>query len=566
MDACPLCGSIRKKNLYSHLFFVHSYTKQQIEDIKEERRRERLALCSTISKCKICDVQLPSKRAVERHVKCCHPEKYLENWAHIWCPICHEGLKNHHALVDHAQANHSETANQYKIEVVNFPNMEEFEKWKRISEEHDMTSRAIASSKQYKGAKVMYMRCHRAQSRCRRLEDSLRKGTRKVVPFCTAFMKVTEREFGVKVEYCSTHFGHDIQPELLRLDKQSEQYIVSLLRKGLKCREVFDTIKEEAASQTFFRYVTLRKIWNIAKKYSLRPVDIRRGKGVYVSDSGSEDEECGQSDAMETESETVVAGPEPPESEPAASPPDQPEPDPGVASPTQMEEGPVAANPAQPEPEPTASHPEEPEPEPMDVNPEQPEPEPSAAPPEPPEPDPMITHSERPDSAPTHPEPPKPEPDATEPESVTEKLLSEFTVTSERPQQGLLVQTTQPEPDFLHAESLLSQEQSSLHPESARCPPGFTKKLIPADSDLKEVKQEAEDEKPPINYEMANMEVLGRIEKIIAGFHADVLQIATQSSRSSYSTLNKALRAMEAARAQTQSLASKLSKESGAKT
>ncbi|RCN50066.1 zinc finger, C2H2 type [Ancylostoma caninum] len=496
MDACPLCGSIRKKNLYSHLFFVHSYTKQQIEDFKEERRRERLALCGTTSNCKVCGVQLPSKRAVERHVRAEHPEKYLENWPHIWCPICHEILKSHYALVDHAQANHSETADQYKIEVVNFPNMEEFEKWKRISEEHDMTSRAITSSKQRKGSRVMYMRCHRAQNRCRRLKDSSRKGTRKVVPFCTAFMKVIESESGVRVEYCSTHFGHDVQPELLRLDKQSEQYIVSLLRKGLKCREVYETVKEKAATQT-----------NIAKKYSLRPVDIRRGKGVYVSDNESEEEECDQSDAMEVDSETVVADPEPSEPEPVASHPVEPEQEPEVAPSTEMEQGLVDAHPAQPEPEPMVLHPEQSRPEPMGVIPEQPEPGPSAAPSEPPESEPVVAHSQQPESVATQSEQPKQEPDDAEPESVTEKLLSEFTVTSERPQQEILVQTTQPESDFLHAESLLPQEQSSF-------PSGFTKRLITAESDLKEIKQEADEEKPPINYEMANMEVLGRIEKI----------------------------------------------------
>ncbi|EYC29527.1 hypothetical protein Y032_0006g3019 [Ancylostoma ceylanicum] len=558
MDACPLCGSVKGKNLYDHLFYVHSYTKQQIEDIKEERRRERLTMCSTVSNCKTCQGQFPSKRALIRHVREAHPERCHESEAQIRCPICHEGVKSHHALVDHAQANHSETPAQYRIEVVNFPNREEFEKWKRISEEHDLTSRAIVSSKQHKSARVTYMRCHRAAHGGigrRKLQEGAKKRSRKAVPFCTAFMKVTERDSGVTVEYCSAHCGHDIQPELLRLDKQSEQYIVSLLRKGLKFRKVYEIVKEKAASQTLFHYVTLRKIWNIAKKYSLRPVDIRRGKGVIVSDSGSEDEESGRSDAMEVEPEAVDADPESAEPEPITRDSDQPEPEP-VFEPSALLE-----------PEPMVSHPGEPAPEPMDVPLEQPEPEPepSALPPTLPEPENIIAYPEQPEPIATPPEQPKPEPSPTEPETVTEKLLSEFTVTSERLQPEILVQTPQPEPDFLHAESLLSQEQNPLHPDHANCP--LTRRVITPGLEVKvvEVKQEADDEKPPINYEMANMEVLGRIEKIIAGFHADVLQIATQANRSSYSTLNKALRAMEAARAQTQSAASKILKESGSK-
>lgn len=202
---------------------------------------------------------------------------------------------------------------------------------------------------------------------------------------------------------------------------------------------------------------------NVAQKYSLRPVDIRR-KGLVISECESEDEECGGAEAMDSEPETVVAHSELPEPEPMATVLEQPEPEPMVTHPEQ--------------PEPMATHPEKPEP------------------------GPVVTYPEQSDAEPT----------VAEQVSVEEKLLSEFSVASEKLEPEFILSATQP----LHAESLLALEQMSQHPEPASCPPASTTKLVTAEADLKvvEIKCEIDGEKPPINYEMANMEVLGRIEKV----------------------------------------------------
>ncbi|KHJ94141.1 hypothetical protein OESDEN_05935 [Oesophagostomum dentatum] len=119
------------------------------------------------------------------------------------------------------------------------------------------------------------------------------------------------------------------------------------------------------------------------------------------------------------------------------------------------------------------------------------------------------------------------------------------------------------------AEDLLSSESShsSVKEEESPEPDNDITERKPSDeivfkSETSDNNKDVVPMEPAVDYKLANMEVLGRIEKIIAGFHTDVLQIASQSDRNSYKTLNKALRAMEAARALTQSAASKISKES----
>ncbi|KAK6748508.1 hypothetical protein RB195_001245 [Necator americanus] len=194
MEPCPLCGLESKKRLYDHLFYAHSYTKEQIEEFKKKRRREKLIeSCTTVQNCKHCEKVFSSKLCLRRHEKKAHPDKYTEKkLARIWCPLCFKIMKHHRDLVHHAQAAHAETPGKYRVEVISFPNVDEFEKWRRSTEEHDVTSRSIVSTKRGPAGKIKYLRCHRAalNAKDKTSIGSTIKHSRKVVPFCTAYMKI----------------------------------------------------------------------------------------------------------------------------------------------------------------------------------------------------------------------------------------------------------------------------------------------------------------------------------------------------------------------------------------
>ncbi|KAK6748513.1 hypothetical protein RB195_001250 [Necator americanus] len=259
---------------------------------------------------------------------------------------------------------------------------------------------------------------------------------------------------GVKVEYCPNHCGHDTDPELLKLDEKSELYIVSLLKKGYKCRKVYDIIQNTRTSQPLLHLATLRKIWNIAKKHSLRPKDNRKPR---------------TSVAVRSE---IISHCTPPE---RLSMPQ---------SKHSLEKTHEAVQQLSSEWV-------------VDLEPE-------------------IEHP---------------------------KLTSEICS---------IEKATDPKATVGQGSK---QEPVNLEPTSAQIPP-------PSILEIAELELNPQSVTPPADYELANTELVSRIEKIIAGFHADVLQIAIQSNHRSYSTLNRALRAMEAARAVTKSLATKISNES----
>ncbi|RCN50320.1 hypothetical protein ANCCAN_03542 [Ancylostoma caninum] len=112
------------------------------------------------------------------------------------------------------------------------------------------------------------MRCH-----CAIRGSTIREKTKKIVPYCTAYMNVVKKEDSVSVEYCLTHCGHEARSSQLRLDKKAEEYIVSLLAEGLTVRQVQKKIriKMRGGPRTRLYFVTARDIRNIASKVRVQP-------------------------------------------------------------------------------------------------------------------------------------------------------------------------------------------------------------------------------------------------------------------------------------------------------
>ncbi|RCN44392.1 hypothetical protein ANCCAN_09606 [Ancylostoma caninum] len=109
------------------------------------------------------------------------------------------------------------------------------------------------------------MRCNRALPTPGYSKKN-RTNTKKVVRYCTAFMKV---------EYCRRHCGHEQEPALLTMDEASEAYIVSLLKDGFKYSQVLtkvgDGCKATDTTHTRLYYTTTRDIRTIAIRNKVDP-------------------------------------------------------------------------------------------------------------------------------------------------------------------------------------------------------------------------------------------------------------------------------------------------------
>ncbi|RCN24425.1 hypothetical protein ANCCAN_29878 [Ancylostoma caninum] len=94
------------------------------------------------------------------------------------------------------------------------------------------------------------------------------KKTKKLVPYCTAYMNVVEKIDSVTVEHCFTHCGHEARPFQLRLDESAENYIISMLMEGLTIRQVHKKIRSKmrGGPKTRLYFITSRDIRNIALK------------------------------------------------------------------------------------------------------------------------------------------------------------------------------------------------------------------------------------------------------------------------------------------------------------
>ncbi|CAJ0602654.1 unnamed protein product [Cylicocyclus nassatus] len=257
-----------KAELYKHLARVHGYTKEQIDIIKTEKRREKLAATGKpIFVCELCGAQYTNEVIFQRHQRAKHPDDYTLKA--IRCPICDEEAINHRELTNHARLCHSNNEDDFIVERLSFTNKQDFEVWRIASEEAHVISRFTSKVKHTEDAKIIYMRCHQAL----RTPNDVPKKTKKTVAYCTAYMNITEKEDGISVEHCFTHCGHEANPAKLRLDKDAEQYIISLLKDGLTVRQVHKKLraKVRGGPRTRLYFTTTRDIRNLATRCRVQP-------------------------------------------------------------------------------------------------------------------------------------------------------------------------------------------------------------------------------------------------------------------------------------------------------
>lgn len=86
-ESCPECGSTKGKNVYNHLFFVHNYTKDEIERVKIERAQQRVASRSKNYLCE-CGRVYGNYYHLLKHKREKHEGIVHEARLYVTCPLC----------------------------------------------------------------------------------------------------------------------------------------------------------------------------------------------------------------------------------------------------------------------------------------------------------------------------------------------------------------------------------------------------------------------------------------------------------------------------------------------
>ncbi|KAK6017666.1 hypothetical protein OSTOST_16808 [Ostertagia ostertagi] len=218
-----------------------------------------------------------SKAALKTHKWRKHHSNTIEN--QIQCPLCAEKVKTHEELVNHAQNAHSRTADEYRIKTLTFADASECEVWRRNEEKENVLQWATTSAKAYEDRKISYLRCNRALPFPAYAFSQGRK-SKKIVAYCTAFLKVKQEDAGITATFCNTHCGHPEVPAALRMDKDSESFIVNLLKDGYSVNQVLRRIRMDCRNQqqrTRLYYTTGRDIrWiNCERRIGISPYETK---------------------------------------------------------------------------------------------------------------------------------------------------------------------------------------------------------------------------------------------------------------------------------------------------
>ncbi|KAK5974140.1 C2H2-type domain-containing protein [Trichostrongylus colubriformis] len=207
---CPECGVDKGRNFYSHLFYDHAYTKDDIERFKSRKRQDRiLAKCvnSDILTCYLCGLPFARRDSLSKHLLRKHKEAVSNDVRKgLKCPLCAKEVQIHRKLVEHVNLVHSSFADEYTIEKIIFNDRKSFEEWRYDTEEKYGVKWVIVSVKSFNNRKVKHFRCSSALPTPKYLAKQSR--SKKIVTCCTAFMEVIERGNVFEVKYCKRHCGH----------------------------------------------------------------------------------------------------------------------------------------------------------------------------------------------------------------------------------------------------------------------------------------------------------------------------------------------------------------------
>ncbi|WKX92049.1 hypothetical protein Q1695_010239 [Nippostrongylus brasiliensis] len=217
-STCPECGKVYlKRNLWTHLTFVHRRTKQDILRIRE---------------------QINTETGVNK----------------VTCPLC-EGIRfaTFKHLAQHCQQTHAENGaggrpQDYNIFSLKFDNEQQYTSWLEEKCVETCSSLFIAWTANNQRSKMRKLICSRGCTgkKCSTATKRVRM-SKKSVPHCSCYLLAAFNDDGtVDVEGCFGHVGHDVDPALIRRSVAQKIHLARQIRQE-KRQQMIDEIKRTCA-------------------------------------------------------------------------------------------------------------------------------------------------------------------------------------------------------------------------------------------------------------------------------------------------------------------------------
>ncbi|VDO70979.1 unnamed protein product [Heligmosomoides polygyrus] len=241
-----------------------------------------------VRSCEVCGVTFFSQENLSRHRRVVHRilDEVAQNPTGNFresCPVCHIRIKNVLDLLEHASEFHEFKG---KVKHKEFLSFSEFERWKDELEQKHITSwvkRGVTGSEK---AFYSYLRCNRSPNTKKRnrpprrtAENSQerRHGSMSRVIMqgsCTSFLNVKrDLTSGVtSVEYCLEHFGHEKEPQKLRLPWPVKLEIAAMLKQDMPVAEVARILQiQYNDTRKRQHWVTTQDVKNVAANLKANP-------------------------------------------------------------------------------------------------------------------------------------------------------------------------------------------------------------------------------------------------------------------------------------------------------
>ncbi|KAK6021027.1 zinc finger, C2H2 type [Ostertagia ostertagi] len=215
---CPECDEdIDRRSYRRHLINVHKYSEEQYHELKNEMMR----------------AQEPS----------------------IICPLCDDKVPTQFDLVHHCSELHSEDGadgrpQNYTVCMREFPNEQDYKDKKKT------------------GTVVRLIRAGKIPNSAKQRVRTSKKDT----PYCTCFLNVQYRNDGtILARGCFAHVGHELDPALLRLSIEEQEYLKMLLEEHTFNYIIQRVRRENRDKNSRLFFVSRDDLWNLIKKYKIRP-------------------------------------------------------------------------------------------------------------------------------------------------------------------------------------------------------------------------------------------------------------------------------------------------------
>nr|XP_023028933.1 uncharacterized protein LOC111517119 isoform X1 [Leptinotarsa decemlineata] len=206
----------------------------------------------------------------------------------VKCPLCKYEDTFKSKLIKHFLEKHEITV---KPETRQFDTFDEFLLWKT---EEEKTAKSLfiknrASQNSTNSTKIVY-ECHRSGNYTAKGKGKRRlksQGSNKINAFCPASIAVTqEANDTVRVEYISTHVGHDTDLAHLLLDNEVKQELASKLAAKIPLSVILDEIRDSVSNTNFERIhlLTRKDLYNIEHTYNLNDTSLRQKNDESVSE------------------------------------------------------------------------------------------------------------------------------------------------------------------------------------------------------------------------------------------------------------------------------------------